>query len=278
MFGPVRPEVVEAEHRLGDRFDWTVRPSNYRELVEAVDGAVVEAKATRRVDDKRLTPEEDANRKAIVEARGREIRERREREEALMGQVRDRAPAGAEAVIVAELQKDTSDTMTDYFANESLRRVAIGYRFGKREDFAQLRRAAAAFEPTSHLGPGQQSDIEHRDNYSMGAGNYLSDHGAANWGSGWVVKSYPLAGNANLTEVAIPERPSAPAQVGTGVVMRPSSTGRAGFVELAFDDKPSPETIGELKAHGFRWARGNRCWYGRDTAFAEALTAGSGEG
>jgi hypothetical protein len=102
--------------------------------------------------------------------------------------------------------------MSDYFANKTTRCLAIGYRSGKREDFAQLRHVAASFPETAHLAA---KETERRDNYSMGAGNYLSDHGSANSGSGWVVRSYPLrgAGTPRLTEVALPDRPAPPAPV-----------------------------------------------------------------
>ena len=271
-FGTVRPEVIEAERALAERFGGAVTPANYKELVGAALQAAKEAKATRTVVDKRITPEQDRQRAIALEAQNREHRERSEREDALMAQVRESAPAGAEAVVVAELQEDTSDPMTDYFANKTSRRVAIGYRFGKRENFAQLRAVAARFPETAHLAA---KETERRDNYSMGAGNYLTDHGSANSGSGWVVRSYPLNASwaPHLTEVAVPERTEAPAVVtsGAGATVRPSSTGREGFVEVAFGEKPSPETIAALKAHGFRWAIRSRCWYGRDTAFAEEL-------
>jgi hypothetical protein len=273
VFGPVRPEVAEARQRIGENFGWRLTPQNHHEVVAALEQAARECKATRRVVDKRITPEEDRERRALVEARHREHRERAEREAALMEEVRAKAPAGAEAVVVAELQEDTSDPMTDYFANKTVRSVAIGYRFGKREDFAQLRHVATSFPETAHLAA---KETERRDNYSMGAGNYLSDHGSANSGSGWVVRSYPLrgAGTPRLTEVALPDRPAPPAPVpvcGGQAVVRPSSTGREGFVEVVFAERPPQETLEALKAHGFRWARGNRCWYGRDAAFAETL-------
>ena len=271
VMGPVRPEVAEAHRELGERFGWTVTRANHKDVIEAAARAAEAAKASRPVVDKRITPEQDAENRALMEARDRERQERAEREAALMSEVRAKAPAGAEAVVVAELQEDTSDPMTDYFANKTTRRVAIGYRYGQREDFAQLRQVAALFPDTAHLAA---KETERRDNYSMGAGNYLSDHGSANFGSGWVVRSYPLHANwgPHLTEVAIPDRPAVPAVVSSaGVVVQPSSTGREGFVEVVFAEKPARETLDALKAHGFRWARGNACWYGRDVAFAQSL-------
>jgi len=277
VFSSPRPEAVEAQRRLGERFNWTVTPANYRDVEAAAAEAVAQLKATRRVIDKRITPEQDRERRAAQEQREREQRERAERAAALMAEVRAKAPAGAEAVVVAELQEDTSDPMTDYFANKTLRRVAIGYRFGKREDFAQLRQVAASFPETAHLAA---KATERRDNWSMGAGNYLSDHGNANAGSGWIVRSYPLqgAGAPGLTEVAIADERAAPSRLGVSgpVTVRPSSTGREGYVEVVFSDRPEPETLNALKAHGFRWARTNKCWYGRDVAFANALATKAG--
>ena len=73
-----------------------------------------------------------------------------------------------------------------------------------REDFRALRAAAATFGPTKDLGPEAPKDIEHRDNYSMGRGNYLSDHGWDGMGTGWVVKSYDIGNDFwHVTEDAI---------------------------------------------------------------------------
>jgi len=56
----------------------------------------------------------------------------------------------------------------------------------------------------------------------------------------------------------------APANNGNGSwSLRPSSIGKPGYIELVFPSKPAQEVLDELKAHGFRWARGNACWYGK---------------
>jgi hypothetical protein len=154
--------------------------------------------------------------------------------------------------------------------------VAIGWRFTAREDFRALHAAAAAFPETAHLGtPGED---EHRDNYSMGAGNYLSDHGGAHSGTGWVVRSAGLPCRwVSLTEDAIPEpgagRAAAPGPVAGagGVTVSPSSLGREGVVEIRFAERPADDVLAALRLRGFRWARGNRCWYGTDRAYAESL-------
>mgnify|MGYP007083427354 CR=1 FL=1 len=168
----------------------------------------------------------------------------------VLASIMERKPAGACALIVAELEHNESDSMTDYFGSRTVRRVAIGWRTGKREDFKQLRRAAAGFAETAHLGPGKDlyrvwvyreedkgadtyrpsqplrpegnyntreeaeaavaairdtdtqdgicirhfgyrvecESVEHRDNYSMGKGNWLG----CNRYSGWCVQSVTL--------------------------------------------------------------------------------------
>jgi len=163
------------------------------------------------------------------------------------------ADAGADRVIVAKFRVDESDGQTDYFGGRTSREVVIGFGRGKRESFAQLRKAAAAFKPTADYGPGRgrwyatpvlgadcvtggylykgsrspwhddaaagplptraaaeahaaanhvgpinvhgtvvpiewhirEEQIEHRENYSMGGGNYLGD---SRYG-GWTVSS-----------------------------------------------------------------------------------------
>lgn len=164
--------------------------------------------------------------------------------------------AGADRVIVARFRVDESDGQSDYYGHRTAREVVIGFGRGKRESFAQLRKAAAAFKPTADYGPGlgrwyakpvttadytesngdrvyagtvsgwhreliagplptkaaaeahsaanplqpiqmahgpvvplqwhiREESIEHRENYSMGGGNYLGDSRY----SGWTVSS-----------------------------------------------------------------------------------------
>lgn len=163
------------------------------------------------------------------------------------------ADAGADRVIVAKFRVDESDLNSDYWGHRTTREVVIGFGRGKRESFAQLRKAAAAFKPTADYGPGRgrwfatptlgadcvcggllyaggrspwhdsdkagplptraaaeahaagitldpimvdgklvpivwqisEDQIEHRENYSMGGGNYLGDSRH----SGWTVSS-----------------------------------------------------------------------------------------
>jgi hypothetical protein len=224
-------------------------------------------------------PEAVADRLRFIEQEAGRIRDRDERQQAraeanaaayddvprLRTMTRDEIRAAMDAaqadrVIVATFRVDESDTQTDYFGGRSAREVVIGFGRGRRESFAQLRKAAAAFKPTSDYGPGlgrwhaypalgadcvlgsgehmyqgsrspwhfddkagplptraaaeahaaarpleplsitapdgttrlvplvwkiDEDRIEHRENYSMGGGNYLGD---SRYG-GWQVKS-----------------------------------------------------------------------------------------
>jgi hypothetical protein len=68
----------------------------------------------------------------------------------------------------------------------------------------------------------------------------------------------------------IADRGDAAGQVaGNGITLRPSSTGRAGYVEVHFQAKPPEEVRAELKSAGFRWARLSRCWYGPQAKLPE---------
>ena len=104
------------------------------------------------------------------------------------------APAWAKAAIVAELDQDDSDSMTDYFNHRTLRTVVIGWSRHTRDLFPELRKAAATFPETADLADAPEN-AEHREKYSMGAGYYLK----RGWrdSSGWCVKKRSLGWLAN---------------------------------------------------------------------------------
>lgn len=104
------------------------------------------------------------------------------------------APPWAKAAIVAELDQDDSDSMTDYFNHKTLRTVVIGWSKHTRDLFPELRKAAATFPETADLADAPES-AEHREKYSMGAGYYLK----RGWrdSSGWCVKKRSLGWLAN---------------------------------------------------------------------------------
>ena len=63
-------------------------------------------------------------------------------------------PAWAKAVIVAERVEDKSDSQSDYFASSTQETVVLAFSKHNRDNFAEMRKAAAMFEPTKNLGPG----------------------------------------------------------------------------------------------------------------------------
>lgn len=114
-----------------------------------------------------------ADRLRFIEQETRRIIDRADREQAraeknavayndvprLQTMTRDEIRAAMEAaqadrVIVASFRVDESDMQSDYFGGRTAREVVIGFGRGRRESFAQLRKAAAAFKPTSDYGPG----------------------------------------------------------------------------------------------------------------------------
>lgn len=63
-------------------------------------------------------------------------------------------PKWAQSVIVAELHKNDSDLMTDYFNHTTEKTVLLAFSKHNRDLFSEMRKAAALFEPTAHLAPG----------------------------------------------------------------------------------------------------------------------------
>lgn len=102
---------------------------------------------------------------------------------------RDKIPADAQAVIVAELEHDESDSMTDYFNTRTSRCVILAFSTHKRDLFSEMRKAAANFAETVHLVDAPES-AEHREKYTMGAGYYLKATGR--YSTGWKVQKRTL--------------------------------------------------------------------------------------
>jgi hypothetical protein len=64
-------------------------------------------------------------------------------------------PAWAECAIIAELRCDTSDSQSDYWGHSTSCQVVIGWSKHRRNLFPEMRKAAASFQQTAHLGPGK---------------------------------------------------------------------------------------------------------------------------
>jgi len=107
----------------------------------------------------------------------------------------DKIPDGIGYVIMAENREDTSDIQSDYHGYSTSDTVYLSWSTHKRDLFAEMRKAAAKFEPTSVYAiaptPSEEdadneywtAPDEHREKYSMGAGYYLGDSKY----NGWIV-------------------------------------------------------------------------------------------
>lgn len=203
------PAFLEAWNSLGERHSWTVTPSTRPTLLADIAAATSSVRASLPVLDKRrdapaFAPPLDPHHAART---------------GVYSKIREDAPPRAARAIFAELVEDESDSLSDYHGSTIVRRVFLDYGTTSRESFPALRRAAALFPETEHLGPGKglfhvgphvfalresaaaraqkenlplrETPLEHRENYSMGAGNYLK--AGHRHSSGWQVCSYPLS-------------------------------------------------------------------------------------
>lgn len=300
------PAAIEAYLAIGSKYEFLITTKTGLQIAADANRA---AKSIREecleVVDSRLSAEEVAERQRRSVAR--RVREDfdRERRSLEMETLRQLAPAGAKAVIVAEFDRDTSDSMTDYFAHTTDRAVVIGFRMTSRESFPRLRQAAAAFPPTAHLGPNRaqwvayvpgfgnfmadsedavlrritdecgveylrdievsQESVEHRDNYSMGGGNYLKSGG--HHSTGWRVSSQSLTTELwPRAEFALHLAPSeagrgkgaVPVQ-GAGFEILPAENRVGEFALVVLDARLAPEAFVAAR----RSAEAAGGWYSR---------------
>ncbi|MDH6312820.1 hypothetical protein M2137_001605 [Parabacteroides sp. PFB2-10] len=96
-------------------------------------------------------------------------------------------PEDAQAVIVARLRQNESDSYTDYYSYSTQRTVIIGFSKHKRDLFSEMRKHASNFDETAYLAEFNE-DYEHREKYSMGDGYYL---GKSKY-SGWIIEKEPV--------------------------------------------------------------------------------------
>jgi hypothetical protein len=284
------PEVAERVLQLAEKHNWTVSKHNADAIIADFKQAYQDLKQLMPVKDLRISRAEQnqrdleqAKRKAedaikLAESQ-RLVIANRARLDAIM-------PSGAKRVIFAEHDIDDSDSRSDYYSSHTDQWAVIGFGFTTKEDFQALRAAAAGFEPTRHLGPDAVKSVEHRDNYSMGAGNYLKAGGRDS--GGWCVRSQRLPLHDSLLnreirfEYAIPEQPSAslvPAAASSDIVTLSHNKEKDG-VELRFPAKPSDAIRQRLKDKGWRWSRFSSCWYARYSLeqFRFAMTIASDSG
>lgn len=104
-------------------------------------------------------------------------------------------PENAQAVIVARLKQNESDSQTDYYASSVQRTVILGFSSHKRDIFSEMRKHAPNFEETAYLAEYNE-DYEHREKYSMGDGYYLGESKYC----GWIIEKMPIYKRENTIE------------------------------------------------------------------------------
>lgn len=116
-------------------------------------------------------------------------------------------PIDAKAVIIAEFREDKSDCQTDYFHSSVKKEVYLGISSSTRISFAEMRKFAKVFDETKHLAIKNDKN-EHRENYSMGRGYYLTEGDTY---SGWQIvkkKIYNQEETLHNIQLAISENRS----------------------------------------------------------------------
>jgi hypothetical protein len=100
-------------------------------------------------------------------------------------------PADAVAVIIASLEEKDYNSGTDSQGSITKQKLILGWSSRTRKSFSELRKAAAAYEPTRFFTEGDYKVYEHRDRYPTGGGDYL----AVERHSGWQVYKLEIDGN-----------------------------------------------------------------------------------
>ena len=96
-------------------------------------------------------------------------------------------PDNAQAVIVARLKQNDSDSQTDYYASSVQRTVILGFSTHRRDIFSEMRKHAPNLEETAYLAEYNE-DYEHREKYAMGDGYYLGESKYC----GWIIEKVPV--------------------------------------------------------------------------------------
>ena len=133
-------------------------------------------------------------------------------------------PEDTQAIIIARLHQNESDSQTDYFGYSVLRTVILGFSKHTKNNFQEMRSHAGNFEETQYLTE-KNPDYEHRENYTGGHGYYLGESKYC----GWIVEKTPIydrnriiedfayiAGDEDNIHIKQQDKPNTPSDTGTG--------------------------------------------------------------
>lgn len=184
----------------------------------------------------------------------------------------DNTPKWAKAYIVAELKKDESDSMSDYFHASTSKTLLLAWSASDRLNFKEMREACLqAPKEIENL-----SELK-EDRYHRILGNYYH---------GWTIKKYRIGGfnGYNDSFVADPENvriksghhyniaePTAQ-PTGDKIALCKLNSAKGG-IELYFNNKPAQAVLDDLKAKSWRWSKFNKCWYRLDNPIARQQAA-----
>lgn len=154
---------------------------------------------------------------------------RREREEYEKGQWLQKIELGkdnvtvpnwAQSVIVAELYENESDSQTDYFSARVARTVYLAFSANKRNNLAELQRAAKIFDETAELSTQEEAEkscLHYQPDYFLGSTSFggwkVSKHKYFDFTKETDLNQLYVAeaeGRFLIEEAKAPEEPDAP--------------------------------------------------------------------
>ncbi|MDR3058098.1 MAG: fusion protein [Prevotella sp.] len=147
---------------------------NNIEFMPEAEVAELYAKADAKRDAKRDAQKKEDERREAVKVIGRKW-------------LQENLPDDAQALVVARLKQDESDSQSDYYASSTQCTVILGFSKHKRDIFSEMRKHASNFEQTAYLVEYNEK-YEHREKYSMGAGYYLGESKYR----GWIIEKCPI--------------------------------------------------------------------------------------
>ncbi len=193
--GSWQDQILDLYLNFAIDFQFNISRENFKTLNAKLDEILTEAESLIVVIDERITEEEEIIKdncsKADI-AENINIRNLKEAKIEKKWQPIFAKIAGAQAVIIAEYHKDNSQPQADYFSSRCVRTVAIGGRYGKRENFKQIRQSAENFLKIIKEENRISQLEEFREKYAFGLGYYISDHGWGKCGTGWLFRTYDI--------------------------------------------------------------------------------------
>lgn len=201
-----------------------------------------------------------------ADKRAQQQKEQNEKAEIAKKWWAENTPKWAKAYIVAELKKDESDSMSDYFHASTSKTLLLAWSASDRLNFKEMREAGRGIPEFENI-----DDLK-EDRYHRILGNYYH---------GWTIKKCRIGGSDWSTQfVADPENIRLKKEIaqtteqptGDKIALCKLNTAKGG-IELYFTSKPAQAVLEDLKAKSWRWSKFNKCWYRLDNPIARQQAA-----